>query len=92
MPFFSQRSVAARYSQVNYMAAEMLTDNADKGVSDADAMAKAELERGGAAQGGGGDASVGGGGQKRKASEGGAIETDMEALERQAARIVQVLS
>lgn len=77
-----KRSVAARYSQVNYMAAEMLTENAESGVSDADAMAKAEQERGQNE----GAVDIG---QKRKADEGGAIETDMEALERQAARIVE---
>ena len=72
-----KRSVVARYSQVNYMAAEMLTDGADDVQSDAEALQLTEQH--GFVRG-----------TKRTAAEGGAAETDMEALERQAARLASV--
>jgi pre-mRNA-splicing factor SYF1 len=79
-----KRSVAARYSQVNYMAAEMMTENANSSVSDADAMSRLQ-----------GEATVLGGDDDQGADQQANIkndsnaEMDMEALERQAARIAE---
>jgi pre-mRNA-splicing factor SYF1 len=73
-----KRSVSARYSQTNYMAAEMLTENAAEVQTDAQALIAQHHAP-----------TLPVTGNKRKADEGGALETDMEALERQAAQIVQ---
>ena len=73
-----KRSVQTAFSQVNYMASEMLAGEAPI-MSDAEALAK---------QGGADDAR----GHKRKAAEGGAAETEMAALERQAARIAAAVT
>ncbi|CAN0465093.1 unnamed protein product, partial [Ectocarpus sp. 12 AP-2014] len=76
-------SVQMSFSQVNYMAAEMMSGELPV-TSDADAMAKqrakeAELARGGTM--------LASGSTKRKADQGGSGQTNMEALERQADKI-----
>jgi pre-mRNA-splicing factor SYF1 len=78
-----KRSVAARYSQVNYMAAEMMTENANTSVSDADAMSQLQGEATSLGDGGGS------GGHANGAEGDANAETDMEALERQAAQIAE---
>merc|ERR1712216_309956 len=77
-----KRSVQAQHSQSNYMASTMLTETPHV-QSDAEAVKKEALKN---AQGGGHNQVTG---QKRKASEGGSAETNMEALERQAARAIR---
>jgi pre-mRNA-splicing factor SYF1 len=70
-----KRSVQMSFSNVNYMAAEMMAAGDMPIMSDAEALAKAEAAAG--APGAGGAIL----GSKRKAAEGGSRETDMEALE-----------
>jgi len=79
-----KRSVQTAFSQVNYMAAEMAAGDMPV-TSDADALRRQQERE--ANQKGGSMQFVEASGQKRKAEAGGATETDIEALERQAARI-----
>lgn len=71
-----KRSVQARYSQANYMTANMLSD-APRVQSDAEALLKDAAKKAPAA------------GTKRKAAEGGARETELKAMERQAVRVMR---
>jgi len=75
-----KRSVQARYSQANYMTANMLSE-APRIESDAAARAK-DTQKVAVAP-------AEAAGVKRKATEGGSEETDLAAMERQAVRIMR---
>eukprot|EP00903_Cladosiphon_okamuranus_P006058 g5973.t1 len=79
----TKRSVQMSFSQVNYMAAEMMSGDLPV-TSDADAMAKQKAKEDALA---GGGTMLASGSTKRKADQGGSGQTDMEALERQAEKI-----
>jgi len=77
-----KRSVQARFSQANYMTANMLSD-APRVQTDAEALAKDAAKKAPAVS------AAAAAGVKRKAVEGGARETELEALERQAKQVMR---
>ncbi len=78
-----KRSVEMSFSTVNYSAAEILAVGEKPIMSDAEVASLEAAARLSVPEGGGVL------GTKRNAEEGGAVETEMEALERQAERIRQ---